>query len=230
MKKMHYVLMLMGLALFSTTTTFAKSEASLRAEGGISGYGGAILYHVHPTVNLVLGYNGGGISWKNQLSILGAQTDLKVENDVSYFNINYYPWGKSDNPWLSALYTSIGMGYVDNKYNLHRNFRLGEKRPGILNNSFFPKNKEVDVRGYVDFSNGISPYFGLGFSPQLNEHWGVFTEVGLYYVGEATAHVTHINKHKLPGFVPVNFTTFKLGNHNFVAWSPVAKTGVTYRF
>lgn len=229
MNKIHQMIALIGLTLFSTTATFAKSDMSLRVEGGVSGYGGALLYHVHPMVDLALGYNGGGINWKNKLHIGGVKTDLNIENDVSFFNANLYPWGTSDNPWLNSLYASIGIGYVDNKYNVSRNFKAGEKLPGKLNGLFFLKDKAINARGYIDYASGISPYLGFGFSPQFNEHWGAFTEFGVYYVGDATAHVTHANNINL-GFAPQKYTVYKLESSNLIAWSPVAKMGLTYRF
>lgn len=229
MNNIQQMIASISLTLLSTMPTFAKTDVSLRAEGGVSGYGGAILYHAHPVVGLVLGYNGGGIRWKNQLSIMGAQADLKIENDVSYMNANIYPWGKSENRWINSLYASIGIGYVDSKYNVHRNFKPGEKLPGKLNSLFFLKDKTINARGYIDYASGISPYLGFGFSPQFNEHWGAFTEFGVYYVGDATAHVTHINNMNL-GFVPQKFTEYKLESNNLIAWSPVAKMGLSYRF
>ncbi|MDQ8934549.1 hypothetical protein [Acinetobacter rudis] len=227
MKKVHQAIALLGLTLLCTTTTFAKSALSVRAEGGVSGYGAAVLYHVHPSVNFALGYNGGDMQWDNSLKIAGITTDLNVDNDLSFFNANIHPWGNSDNRWLSALYTSVGVGYVNNKYHIHHTFKPGEKRPGLLN--LFSKKKALDVKGYIDYTQGISPYCGFGFSPQLNKHWGAFAEVGLYYVGEAKAHITHVKGINIEGLMP-NQSVFKLEGNDYVSWSPVAKMGLTYRF
>ncbi len=38
----------------------------------------------------------------------------------------------------------------------------------------------------LDYSNNISPYLGLGYSPRINQNWGVFGEVGAYYTGNPT--------------------------------------------
>lgn len=229
MSKILQVMVLVGLAQLSITVTLAKTDVSLRVEGGVSGYGGALLYHLHPLVNLALGYNGDDIKWGNKLHIAGVNANLNVENDVTFLNANIYPWGKRDNRWLNSLYTSIGIGYVDHKYNINHNYKKGEKLPGKLNNIQFLKEREINAQGYIDYASGISPYLGLGFSPQLTTHWGVFTELGVYYVGSATAHVTHVNNIDI-GFLPPKYTAYKMGSNNLIAWSPVAKFGLTYRF
>ncbi len=43
----------------------------VRAEVGTTGYGGALLWTANPYVGLALGYNGGDISWSDDLSING---------------------------------------------------------------------------------------------------------------------------------------------------------------
>ena len=45
---------------------------SVRAEVGTTGYGGAISYRVNPYVGLSLGYNGGDISWSDDVKINGT--------------------------------------------------------------------------------------------------------------------------------------------------------------
>ena len=45
----------------------------VRAEVGTTGYGGALLWTANPYVGLALGYNGGDISWSDDLSINGSK-------------------------------------------------------------------------------------------------------------------------------------------------------------
>ena len=49
----------------------------VRAEVGTTGYGGALLWTANPYVGLALGYNGGDISWSDDLSRTYALTDSK---------------------------------------------------------------------------------------------------------------------------------------------------------
>ena len=45
----------------------------VRAEVGTTGYGGALLWTANPYVGLALGYNGGDISWSDDLSVNGVK-------------------------------------------------------------------------------------------------------------------------------------------------------------
>jgi hypothetical protein len=56
-----------GVATFSTF-----KPAAVRAEVGTTGYGGAISWSPNPYVGVTLGYNGGDISWSDDLSVNGS--------------------------------------------------------------------------------------------------------------------------------------------------------------
>src|SRR5690606_9514908 len=71
-----------GVASFS----FFK-PASVRAEVGTTGYGGALSWSVNPYVGVTLGYNGGDISWSDDLSINGSKYDLDMDNNLTYLKI-----------------------------------------------------------------------------------------------------------------------------------------------
>ena len=68
------------------------SPVSVRAEVGTTGYGGAISYRVNPYVGLSLGYNGGDISWSDELKIDGTKYDMDMDNNNTYLNAEIYPW------------------------------------------------------------------------------------------------------------------------------------------
>lgn len=57
---------------------------SVRAEVGTTGYGGALSYRVNPYVGLSLGYNGGDISWSDDIKVDGSTYDLDMENNNTY--------------------------------------------------------------------------------------------------------------------------------------------------
>ena len=50
-----------------------------RVEVGTTGYGGALLWTANPYVGLALGYNGGDISWSDDLSINGTKPKTKKQ-------------------------------------------------------------------------------------------------------------------------------------------------------
>ena len=61
----------------------------VRAEVGTTGYGGALLWTANPYVGLALGYNGGDISWSDDLSINGTKYDMEMDNKVGYLNAGW---------------------------------------------------------------------------------------------------------------------------------------------
>jgi hypothetical protein len=57
----------------------------VRAEVGTTGYGGAFLWQANPYVGLALGYNGGDISWSDDLKIDGTTYDMDMDNKLRLF-------------------------------------------------------------------------------------------------------------------------------------------------
>ncbi len=56
-----------------------------RLEVGTTGYGGALLWTANPYVGFAFGYNGGDISWSDDLSINGTKYDMDMDNSVGLF-------------------------------------------------------------------------------------------------------------------------------------------------
>ena len=57
------------------------NPVSVRAEVGTTGYGGAITYDANPYVGVTLGYNGGDISWSDDVKINGSTYDMDMDNN-----------------------------------------------------------------------------------------------------------------------------------------------------
>ncbi|GJC30139.1 hypothetical protein KAM398_01180 [Acinetobacter sp. KAM398] len=214
-----------GVAEFS----FFK-PAAVRAEVGTTGYGGAISWNANPYVGVTLGYNGGDISWTDDLSINGSKYDLDMDNNLTYLNAEIRPWAN----WF---YMAAGVAYIDNDYSL-------ERRPGtnasftVDGARFNAGNTDVRINGDLSYKNNIAPYVGIGFSPAITNRWGVFGEVGAYYNGNPTVSLTAN---------PEAYTIARaddgrsleqaladerdaLRNDNKYEWLPVAKLGVSFRF
>ncbi|MFV5489957.1 ornithine uptake porin CarO [Acinetobacter sp. ASP199] len=214
-----------GVAEFS----FFK-PASVRAEVGTTGYGGAISWSANPYVGVTLGYNGGDISWSDDLSINGSKYDLDMDNNLTYLNAEIRPWAN----WF---YMAAGVAYIDNDYGL-------ERRPGtnasftVDGARFNAGDTDVRINGDLSYKNNIAPYVGIGFSPAITNRWGVFGEVGAYYNGNPTVSLT-ANPEAYTIDPADDGRSLEqaladerdaLRNDNKYEWLPVAKLGVSFRF
>lgn len=201
----------------------------VRVEVGTTGYGGALLWQANPYVGLALGYNGGDISWRDDLSVNGTKYDVDMNNNNVYLNAEIRPWGASQNRWAQAVYVAAGAAYLDNDYDLSKRSTDGTIKVNGNNYNF-----NGEVRGKLDYKNDIAPYVGLGFSPKLTKNWGVFGEIGAYYAGNP-----RVNLDANGTFVNVNGADFdrdlaaeenKIRNDDKYKWLPVGKVGVSYNW
>ena len=209
------------------------APVSVRAEVGTTGYGGAISYRVNPYVGVTLGYNGGDISWSDDLSINGSKYDLDMYNNLTYLNAELYPWGASES-LARSLYVAAGVAYIDNEYKLDR--RISQGRNFTINKTDFNADSNIHLKGDMKYDNDIAPYLGFGFAPQVYKNIGVFGEVGAYYTGNPTATLQNVN-----GGTATNGSGASLNdeiakeernieNKSKYEWMPVAKVGVSFSF
>ena len=213
-----------GVATFS----FLK-PASVRAEVGTTGYGGAISYNANPHVGVTLGYNGGDISWSDDLSINGSKYDLNMDNNNVYLNAEIRPWAN----WF---YVATGVAYLDNEYDLER--RAGQNASFKVDGARFANPVgTTQINGTMKYKNDIVPYAGIGFSPAITNRWGVFGEVGAYYTGNPTVNLsTDAASLLLPGDdgrtlgTAIKDEENKIRNKGTYEWLPVAKLGLSFRF
>ncbi|WP_425915219.1 ornithine uptake porin CarO [Acinetobacter sp. TSRC1-2] len=195
----------------------------VRAEVGTTGYGGALLWTANPYVGLALGYNGGDISWSDDLSVDGVKYDVDMDNKLAYLNAEIRPWGASENRWAQAFYMAAGVGYLDNEYEL--NSRTGSGTIEIDGNP----TSFSSVNGNVSYENDIAPYLGLGFAPKINKNWGVFGEVGAYYTGNPKASLTGVGG-TLADQALLAEHERNIEQDDEYEWLPVAKLGVSYHW
>lgn len=212
-----------GVASFS----FFK-PAAVRAEVGTTGYGGAISWNVNPYVGVTLGYNGGDISWSDDLSVNGTKYDLDMDNNLTYLNAEIRPWAN----WF---YMAAGVGYIDNDYDLSK--RIGSGQTLSINGNDYQLAAgatEGRVDGRLAYKNDIAPYVGIGFSPAITNRWGVFGEVGAYYNGNPAVNLTASGLAPATGSPSVGSAIEneerEIRNDNEYEWLPVAKLGVSFRF
>ncbi|WAU74513.1 MULTISPECIES: ornithine uptake porin CarO [unclassified Acinetobacter] len=211
------------------------NPVSVRAEVGTTGYGGAISYRVNPYVGLSLGYNGGDISWSDDVKIDGTKYDLDMENNNTYLNAELYPWGASQNAFARSLYVAAGVGYLDNDYDLQKRTSAGRTLT-IDNNDYEVVNagQEGGVRGKMSYKNNIAPYVGLGLNAPVYKNIGLFGEVGAYYTGNPDVKLDAYNLKGVNGAKPIDQAVAdeqdKIANKSKYEWMPVAKVGVSFKF
>ena len=207
------------------------APVSVRAEVGTTGYGGAISYRVNPYVGVTLGYNGGDISWSDDLSINGSKYDLDMDNNLTYLNAELYPWGASES-LARSLYVAAGVAYIDNEYKLDR--RISQGRNFTINKTDFNADSNIHLKGDMKYDNDIAPYLGFGFAPQVYKNIGVFGEVGAYYTGNPSVQLDHYNLAPVAGARDINVNLDeqerKIRDKGSYEWLPVAKLGLSFRF
>lgn len=213
-----------------STFSFFK-PAAVRAEVGTTGYGGAISWNANPYVGVTLGYNGGDISWSDDIKINGAKYDLDMDNKLAYLNAEIRPWAN----WF---YTALGVGYVDNDYGLTARAN-GQDTITINGDKYKAASGTTGtIDGRMAYENNIAPYVGIGFSPAITNRWGVFGELGAYYTGNPKVQLTANNLTPIDPATTeyqnaqdaANADAEKIRNKDKYEWMPVAKLGVSFRF
>ncbi|EPF77328.1 ornithine uptake porin CarO [Acinetobacter rudis] len=216
-------------------STFDKNQlipSGVRAEVGTTGYGGAILWSINPYVGLALGYNGGDISWSDDLKVNGSKYDMDMDNKTAYLNAEIRPWGASDNTFANSFYVAAGIGYIDNDYDLDR--RVGSSRNFSVNGKDFQSTADgAHIAGSMKYDNDIAPYVGLGIAPKFNKNWGVFGEVGAYYTGnpKASLRVVSGGATSNAGYnleEELAHEERKIQDKSRYEWMPVGKVGVNF--
>ena len=209
------------------------APVSVRAEVGTTGYGGAISYRVNPYVGVTLGYNGGDISWSDELKVNGSKYDMDMDNNNTYLNAEIFPWGASES-LARSLYVAAGVAYIDNEYKLDR--RISQGRNFTINKTDFNAASNIHLKGDMKYDNDIAPYLGFGFAPQVYKNIGVFGEVGAYYTGNPSASLKQVSgSDQVNGngdllSEAIKGEEQKINDKSRYEWMPVAKVGVSFKF
>lgn len=246
MKKIRLLLVASALTTFAGTAMAADEQVitgsnstasqyiptSIRAEGGTTGYGGALTWGVTPTVGLTLGYDGGDVSWSDSLKVNGSKYDIDMSNKNIYVNAEVRPWGNSTSGFAKSFYMAAGAAYLDNDYDITR--RVSQGRNFSVNNTDFNATSNVTINGKLKYKNDIAPYLGLGFSPRFGNHFGMFGEVGAYYIGNPTVELNSsgiaANGSGQSLDSAVASEREKIRNDDKYKWLPSAKLGINYYF
>lgn len=213
-----------GIATFS----FFK-PASVRAEVGTTGYGGAIAYGVNQYTDLVLGYNGGDGSdiIGNDFKVDGTKYELEQDNNTPYMNVEIRPFGN----WF---HVALGTAFSNNEYKVRA--KGGDIK--IKGNRYNISNAQVN--GTINYDNEIAPYFGLGISPSITSRIGLFAQVGAIYTGSptvnlnATGTATSAETGKILSISDLNADLDRqeadIRHDDKYKFLPVGKLGLSFRF
>lgn len=246
------VLKLLAVASAITASGFAMADSNVvksgyafeanqliptgvRAEIGTTGYGAALLWTANPYVGLALGWNGGDISWSDDVKVNGSKYDLDMDNNLAYLNAEIRPWGASDNRWAQGLYMAAGVGYVDNKYDVDRRVKAGEGF-SVNHTDFVAGPNGARIAGKMHYDNEIAPYVGFGWAPKITKNWGVFGEIGAYYTGNPSADISLVSGGAAPnverGTLEENIALeeSKFRNDDKHEWLPVGKVGLSFHW
>lgn len=207
------------------------------AEAGLLGFGVGAGFSVNSYLDIVAGYNGGkynaeGLDFELTSGMKVDQVDY--DSKVQYLAANI-------RPFAGAFHISLGL------YNQDINFKGqyspsdfylddGERPEYEFNHAIFDANTVGNVKLDVSFDKKVLPYVGIGWSPNLSKRWGLSTQLGAMYAGEA--QVSYYPENGNTSVQDIDQTT-TLGEalrveeelfSSSLKWIPVAKLGLWIRF
>lgn len=206
------------VAVFDGTKTLFKTAvnpAAISAEVGTLGYGANIAWAVNDTTELQAGWAGGDPAglFKDEISVDGTDFELDTDFSNPYLGVQMRP---------AANWFTVGAGVIvpDNDIKV--------RAPARQNETFSIQGTDYivngPIEGTVEHRNKLAPYLTVGFRPNINNHWGVFGELGAAYLGKADVTIKSsnaaFNEHAAQ----------RIQDKEYATWYPIAKVGATYRF
>lgn len=200
--------------------------AAISAEVGSLGYGANIGWALNDKTELQAGWAGGDIGdLKDTIEFEDVKYDLETDSSNPYIGVQMRPAGN----WFT-----VGAGTIigDNEITLRKQQGQGQKVK--IGSHEYEGNIEATAKN----KNSMNPYLTIGFRPNLNNHWGVFGEVGAAYTGGLEVTDAKRNYYNTNGEVVAatnkqdlkNDLQQDLDDSNYSKWYPIAKLGLTYRF
>lgn len=213
-----------GTLVNGTRTVFSTMTrpAAVSAEVGTLGYGANIAWSVNDTTELQAGWAGGDIKVKDKLKIDDTTYKIDAKFSNPYLGVQMRP---------AANWFTVGAGVIvpDNEVKVRTVQGPNEKYR--INGTTFSVPQGNVVEGHLEYRNKLAPYMTVGFRPNLNNHWGVFGELGATYLGRADVNITSSQK-----ISDINGKSFEeeakksIEDKEYSNWYPIVKLGATYRF
>ncbi|WP_201536211.1 hypothetical protein [Psychrobacter immobilis] len=226
-------------AIFGGTKTLFQTAihpAAVSAEVGTLGYGANVAWAMNDKTELQAGWAGG-----DSADLFGGDFDAD--------DVNYDVDSDFSNPYLGVQYRPVanwftmGAGIIvpDNDIDVTANSKGGTYK---INDVSYNADDVGTLQGTLEHRNKLAPYGTIGFRPNINNHWGVFGEIGAAYMGKTDATVNAKNPGKLVDIsngqtdVPsglnagqvAKLAEQELENKDYLEWFPIVKLGATYRF
>lgn len=209
------------------TFSFFK-PASVRAEAGTTGFGGAVSYGINQNWGVTLGYAAMDQEFED---IQLGDTDFDVQFDVknAFVTATYRPFGGN-------LGIDFGTYVQDN--NLGASIRPDAGSTFKVNSQEFTADANTSVIGKVSFQNEVAPFLGLSYSPSITERFGLFGQVGVLWNGKTSSQLvatgsptdsSGVNR-KTEFEAAVKAQNEKIQGDAQYEFLPVAKVGLAIRF
>lgn len=215
-----------------TKTVFGTlfHPAAVSAEVGTLGYGANIGWAVNDKTELQAGWNGGDVSdlTGNDFKSRGVKYDIE-KSDFSnpYLGVQMRP---------AANWFTVGTGVIfpDNDVKVKTTDTSGTFK---VDGTAYKLTSGSKLEGKIDHRNDIAPFLTVGFHPNINNHWGLFGDIGAAYMGKTdvsvkgTGTVINTDTNALESAsVVANKAAKDIKDKDWGEWYPIAKVGATYRF
>lgn len=219
--------------LFKTAT----NPAAVSLELGTLGYGANVAWGVNDSTELQAGWAGmdlsittdigGNDSIINWPKVLGdeykdfeGEVNLKVKTSNPYLGVQMRPM----NNWLT-----VGAGVMVPDHEIKATATSKTDNTKItVNGNEYTVNTDAKVTVSAENHNKLAPYATLGFRPNINNRFGLFAEVGAAYVGKYDTAVEA--EGNIPQLDALKADLEQEVRDSSLAWYPIAKAGMTYRF
>ncbi|CAM4068888.1 hypothetical protein PSAR109036_07480 [Psychrobacter arenosus] len=218
-----------GAVVGTTRTLFdtVTHPAAVSAEVGTLGYGANIAWGLNENTELQAGWAGGDVA-----DLFGGDFDAhdvnyEVETDFSnpYMGVQLRP---------AANWFTMGAGIIvpDNSIDVTANPNGDNGGVYKIDGQEYSANDIGTLKGTLEHRNKLAPYATIGFRPNINNHWGVFGELGGAYLGNTDATIEVDGNAANPALAAeaAKKAEAELEDKNYAKWLPIVKLGATYRF
>lgn len=217
-----------------TVISTITHPAAVSAEVGTLGYGANIAWGVNDKTELVAGWTGGDISdlTGNDFKARGVKYDV-VKSDFSnpYVGVQMRPASN----WFTV---GTGVIFPDNEVKVKTTDTSGTFK---INGKQYKLANGAGLEGTIDHRNEIAPFLTVGFHPNINNHWGLFGDIGAAYMGKtdvnikATGNKLVVNQDGssqtlVNGDDVARQAEVEIKDKDWGEWYPIVKVGATYRF
>lgn len=217
-----------------TVISTITHPAAVSAEVGTLGYGANMAWGVNDKTELVAGWTGGDISdlTGNDFKARGVKYDV-VKSDFSnpYVGVQMRPASN----WFTV---GTGVIFPDNEVKVRTTDTSGTFK---VNGKQYKLANGAGLEGTIDHRNDIAPFLTVGFHPNINNHWGLFGDIGAAYMGKtdvnikATGNKLVVNQDGssqtlVNGDDVARQAEVEVKDKDWGEWYPIVKVGATYRF